>query len=52
MGDGVFQIKKNLTLAGLKGAVPLFTHEKKAKPNLVILVVFLVALELRGGTLG
>ena len=37
---------------GLKGAVPLFTHEKTAKPNLVTLVVYLVALGLLGGTPG
>ena len=37
---------------GLKGAVPLFTHEKTAKPNLVSLVVYLVALGLLGGTPG
>ena len=38
--------QKTFMLDGFKGAVPLITHEKTAKPNFVTLVVFLVALGL------
>ena len=36
--------QKGLTLESLKGAVSLFTLKNMGEPNLVILVVFLVAL--------
>ena len=35
-----------------KGTVPLLTHEKNLKPNLVIFVHFFVALVLQGGPMG
>ena len=41
----------DLIFDGFEGAVALFTHEKTVYPNLVILVLFSIALGLSGGPL-
>ena len=45
-GDGVGQIRKTIHLMVLRGLFPSLPPKKTAKPNLVISVVFLVALGL------
>ena len=53
MGDASYQEgivgranQKNMSFDSLKGACPIFTHEKTTMPNLLTLVVYLVALGL------
>ena len=45
-GDGVGQFRNTSHLMVLRWLFPYLTTKNTAKPNLVILVVFLVALEL------
>ena len=45
-GDGVGQIRKTLHLMVIKWVFPSLPTENTAKPNLVLSVVFLVALGL------
>ena len=40
------KLMANFILKNFKGAVPLLTHEKNLKPNLVIFLRFFVALKL------
>ena len=47
-GDGVGQIRKTKHLMGLRGLFSSLPTAKTVEPNLVIMVVFLVALGLRG----
>ena len=51
-GDGVGQIIKTEHLMVLRGLFPSLPTKKTAKPNLVILVTFLVALRVWRGPLG
>ena len=51
-GEGVSLVRKTFHLMVLRGLFPSLPRKKTAKPNLVILVVFVVALGLQGGPLG
>ena len=45
-GEGIGQIRKTLHLMVLRGLLPYSPTKKTAEPNLIIWVVFLVALGL------
>ena len=51
-GDGVGRIRETCQVTFLRGLFPSLPMFRHAKQNLVISVVFLVALGLRGGPVG